>query len=45
VEDGAWQARIEPIYVFPLMNTEDEVQSFEPRAYDDVLILKNNRVH
>ena len=49
-EDGSWQARIEPIYVFPVMNaqgldTESEVQSFESRVYDDVLVLKSNRVH
>ncbi len=41
----AWQARIEPVYIFPVMNTDGDVQAFESRRYDDVLVLKNDRVH
>ena len=38
-DDGAWQARIEPVYLFPLMDAEGAVQSFEPRIYNDVVTL------
>ncbi|HNP65506.1 MAG TPA: metallophosphoesterase, partial [Woeseiaceae bacterium] len=43
--DDCWQARIEPIYIFPLMSPEGDGQAFEARRYDDVLVLKNDRVH
>ncbi len=42
--DETWQARIEPVYVFPVMNAQGEVQSFEPRVYDDALTLRSGRV-
>jgi hypothetical protein len=42
--DGHWEARIEPVYVFPVMNAEGEVQSFESRIYDDVLTLRSRHV-
>ncbi|MEQ9560976.1 MAG: metallophosphoesterase, partial [Woeseiaceae bacterium] len=38
-DDGPWEARIEPVYAFPLMNAQGDVKSFEPRAYDDALTL------
>ena len=41
----SWQARFEPVYIFPVMSPEGEVQAFESRHYDDVLVLKNDRVH
>jgi hypothetical protein len=27
------------------MDAEGKVQTFEPRVYDDVLVMKNNRVN
>ena len=45
VVDGAWQARIEPVYVFPLMHSTGEIQGFERRVYDDVTTLKDNSEH
>jgi len=43
-DDRFWEARIKPVYVFPLMNAEGEVQSFEARAYDDALTLREKHV-
>lgn len=45
VEDGSWTAVLRPIYLFPLMNTDGDVQSFEPREYDDEVRLENLHVH
>ncbi len=45
VVDGIWQARIEPVYVFPLMNNAGEIQGFERRVYDDVTILEGLSEH
>ncbi len=42
-EDGHWQARIEPVYVFPVMNAHGELEAFERRIYDDVLELEVGR--
>lgn len=39
-DDGHWQARIEPVYVFPVMSKDGRVQSFERRVYDDVTIIE-----
>jgi hypothetical protein len=38
-DDGQWEAHIKPVYAFPLMNAQGEVQAFEPRVYNDVLTL------
>ena len=38
---GQWQARFEPVYVFPVTNQKGEVESFERRVYDDVVTLEN----
>jgi hypothetical protein len=43
-EDGSWQARFEPVYVFPVMNAAGELQRFETRRYDDVVVLESQRV-
>lgn len=42
-EDGHWQARIEPVYVFPVMNAHGQLEAFERRIYDDVLELEVGR--
>lgn len=42
VVDGAWQTRIEPVYIFPLMDSAGEIQGYERRVYDDVTILKRD---
>ena len=44
-DDGFWAARFEPVYVFPIMNADGEVQSFEPRVYDDALTLRAQHVN
>ena len=44
-DDGTWQARFEPFYIFPVMNTEGDVQAFETRQYNDVLLLTSDHVH
>ena len=33
--DGQWQARLDAVYIFPLMNAEGGVTGFERRLYDD----------
>jgi hypothetical protein len=38
-DDGQWEATIKPVYAFPLLNAQGEVQTFEPRVYDDALTL------
>lgn len=43
-DDGFWEAHIEPVYVFPIMNREGEIQTFEPRVYDDTLTLRSKHV-
>ncbi|MEQ8206886.1 MAG: metallophosphoesterase family protein, partial [Woeseia sp.] len=40
---GAWQARLEPVYLFPLLAADGKVQAFEPRNYDDVTLLHGRR--
>lgn len=44
-DDGFWQAQIEPVYIFPIMNPEGDVQAFDRRRYQDRLVLKGDRVH
>ncbi len=41
--DGLWQARIEPVYVFPVTTADGSIESFERRIYDDVTILGSAR--
>ena len=43
-EDGNWQARLEPVYVFPVMTAEGELERFETRRYDDVVVLESRHV-
>jgi len=42
--EGRWEARIEPVYAFPVMNPQGGVDAFEPRIYDDVLTLTSEHV-
>ena len=42
--DARWQARLEPMYVFPVLNVAGELQRFDTRRYDDVVILESRRV-
>jgi N-acetyl-anhydromuramyl-L-alanine amidase AmpD len=44
-DSGNWQARIEPVYVFPLMSEDGKVQSFERRIYDDVTVIEGANEH
>lgn len=37
--NGRWKARIEPVYIFPVMNAAGTPSAFERRTYDDVLEL------
>jgi len=41
--DGQWQARIEPVYVFPVTAADGSIESFERRVYDDVTLLGSAR--
>jgi len=38
--DGVWQARVEPVYVFPVMGQGGSVVRFERRVYPDVVVLR-----
>lgn len=40
--DGYWKAKLEPVYVFPLMNTSGTITGWERRVYDDVVVLVGN---
>jgi hypothetical protein len=42
-KNGHWQALIEPVYAFPRMNSEGDIDGFERRIYDDVVFLENER--
>jgi hypothetical protein len=37
--DGQWRARIEPVYVFPVVGVDGGIDGFERRVYDDTTIL------
>ena len=37
--DGQWQARLDAVYIFPLINTDGLVTGFERRLYDDSTTL------
>ena len=37
--DGVWQARLDAVYVFPLLETDGRVVGFERRIYADSVIL------
>jgi hypothetical protein len=37
--DGQWQARLDPVYIFPLMDSGGQVLGFERRLYNDSLTL------
>ncbi|NIA26517.1 MAG: PKD domain-containing protein [Desulfobulbaceae bacterium] len=37
--DGHWFARIEPVYVFPVIRADGGIDGFERRIYDDTTIL------
>jgi N-acetyl-anhydromuramyl-L-alanine amidase AmpD len=39
-DNGNWQARFDPVYIFPLQNAAGETGSFEARSYDDALLLE-----
>ena len=36
---GRWQAELQPVYVFPLMDDQGQVTGWERRVYDDVVVL------
>lgn len=36
---GKWQARIEPVYVFPILQVDGQVVDFERRVYSDTVTL------
>ena len=37
--EGVWQARMEPVYVFPILRTDGQVVDFERRVYADTVTL------
>ncbi len=38
--DGGWQARIEPVYLFPRLDRNGQLLAFDRRVYDDVTVLE-----
>jgi hypothetical protein len=36
---GHWYARIEPVYIFPVIRADGRIDGFERRIYDDITIL------
>ena len=44
-EDGSWEARLDMIYVFPVMNADGRVVRFERRLYDDSLVLTSRKTN
>jgi len=41
---GQWQARLDSVYIFPLMDSTGQVLGFERRLYDDSLTLISNNL-
>jgi len=37
--DGIWQARIDPVYIFPILQADGQVTDVERRIYADTVIL------
>jgi len=37
--DGRWQARMDPVYIFPVVQADGSVEAFERRIYDDSVTL------
>lgn len=37
--DGVWQARLDPVYVFPVLEADGSVMRFERRIYADPVVL------
>lgn len=42
--NGQWQARMDPVYIFPLLNAQGRLIDFERRLYDDSFILHANNL-
>lgn len=38
--DHGWEARFTPVYLFPVLNSQGEVERFERRLYPDVVVLQ-----
>lgn len=41
-DDGRWQAVIEPVYVFPQIDTDGNFKGYERRVYKDTMTLISN---
>jgi Calcineurin-like phosphoesterase len=39
-ENGIWQTKISPVYIFPVMNKEGKVIDWERRIYDDEVVIR-----
>ena len=37
--DGIWQVRIDPVYIFPILQADGRVVDFERRIYKDTVTL------
>ena len=37
---GQWQARIDAVHIFPMMDADGQILGYERRLYDDSIILK-----
>ena len=44
-DDGSWEAQLDMIYVFPVMNADGRVVRFERRLYDDSLVLTSRKTN
>jgi hypothetical protein len=43
LQDGSWQARLDPVYLFPVTDAAGRVVRFERRLYDDALVLSSRK--
>jgi hypothetical protein len=42
--NGQWQAQMDPVYIFPLLNAQGQAIDFERRLYDDSFTLRANNL-
>lgn len=43
-DSGTWHAQLEPVYLFPIMTANGDVEAFEARRYHEPVMLENSRV-
>lgn len=43
-DNGRWKAQFEPVYVFPLTGSDQQIIGFERRLYDDVFTIESRNL-